>query len=82
MAHIPQYLIVFINMDIFCFVFSNGNSCQLKAADLLATQKQYKKAVEIYEKVASVSMNDLGKWSVREYFFKAILCILAEEEKV
>lgn len=56
----------------------SGYNCLIKAADLLASQKQFKKAIELYEKVASNSFNDLGKWSVKEYFFKALLCYLAD----
>jgi alpha-soluble NSF attachment protein len=67
--------------------FANANSatsgyqCLIKAADALVSQKQYKKAIGLYEKVAAQSYNDLGKWSVKEYFFKALLSQLANEQK-
>ena len=67
--------------------FSNANSatsgmqCLIKAADLLVGVKQYRKAIGLYEQVARASYNDLGKWSVKEYFFKSLLCQLAEDQK-
>jgi hypothetical protein len=44
--------------------------------------KQYAKAIELYEKVASNSYNDLAKWSVKEYFFKSLLACLATDQAV
>jgi len=45
--------------------------------------EKYDKAIEIYEKVASGSLdNNLLKWSVKEYFFKAGLCHLCTSDVV
>ena len=64
---------------------SNSNTASManliKAADLYATLKEYAKAIGIYEKVANGSMNDLGKWSIKDYYFKAVLCLLAQEKQ-
>ena len=54
----------------------------IKSADILATLKKYKEAVAIYEQVASKSYNDLAKWSVKDYFFKSLLCCLANDKVV
>ena len=68
-----------------CFANANsatsGYQCLIKAADALVSQKQYTKAIKLYEKVAAQSYNDLGKWSVKEYFFKSLLACLANEQK-
>ncbi|KAJ9087793.1 vesicular-fusion protein S17 [Entomophthora muscae] len=54
-----------------------ANSCNLKVAEFAAQLEQYPKAIAIFEKVASDSINNqLAKWSVKEYFFKAGLCHL------
>lgn len=60
---------------------TTGNQCLIKAADALVGQKKYQKAIGIYEKVAAASYNDLGKWSVKEYFFKSLLAQLADDQK-
>jgi len=46
----------------------------------LQHSKKYKEAVAIYEQVASKSYNDLAKWSVKDYFFKSLLCCLANDK--
>lgn len=47
-------------------------------ADLAAIEADYSKAIGYYEKVGKVSIdNNLMKWSVKDYFFKAGICHLA-----
>lgn len=58
-----------------------SNKCALKAADLYCDDsiKDYTKAATTYERVAKESLsNSLAKWSLKEYFLKAILCRLAD----
>ncbi|KAG7806395.1 hypothetical protein KL921_004792 [Ogataea angusta] len=58
-----------------------GNKFALKAADLYCdnTVQEYAKAAVVYERVAKESLNNnLAKWSLKEYFLKAILCRLAD----
>jgi len=55
-----------------------ANNCVLKVATIAAQLEKYEKAIEKFEYVASQSLdNQLTKWSVRDYFFKAGLCHLA-----
>lgn len=55
-----------------------ANKYFLKVADLAAIEGDYYKAIAQYEKVAKVSVdNQLMKWSVKDYFFKAGICHLA-----
>lgn len=47
-------------------------------ADLAGLAGEYHQAIEAYERVAKLSLNsNLSKWSVKEYFFKAVFCALA-----
>uniref|UniRef100_T1JB32 Uncharacterized protein n=1 Tax=Strigamia maritima TaxID=126957 RepID=T1JB32_STRMM len=56
---------------------SSANKCLLKVAHYAAQLEQYEKAIEIYEQVASSSMeSSLLKYSAKEYFFRAVLCHL------
>lgn len=58
-----------------------SNKCALKAADLYCDDsiKNYTKAATTYERIAKESLNNnLAKWSLKEYFLKAILCRLAD----
>ncbi|KAJ3256908.1 hypothetical protein HK103_005026 [Boothiomyces macroporosus] len=56
---------------------AQANACLLKVAQFAASAADYEKAVDIFEKVASKSLdNNLTKWSVREYLFKAMICVL------
>jgi alpha-soluble NSF attachment protein len=49
-------------------------------ADLAALAGQYQRAIERYESVARASLNsNLTKWSVKDYFFKAGACYLANK---
>lgn len=58
-----------------------ASKCALKAADLYCDDSvaNYAKAAQIYEQIAKESLNNnLAKWSLKEYFLKAILCRLAD----
>lgn len=60
-----------------------ANSCSLKVAEFAAQLEQYEKAISIFEQVASDSLaNQLAKWSVKDYFFKAGLCHLCVGDPV
>jgi len=57
---------------------SSANQCLLKVAGFAAQMQNYKKATEIYEQVAIVSLeNTLLKWSVKSYLLTAGICVLA-----
>lgn len=56
---------------------SAANSCLVKVAMYAAQLEKYDKAIEVYEDIARKSLdNNLLKWSVKDYFFRAILCYL------
>ncbi|XP_043272379.1 alpha-soluble NSF attachment protein [Venturia canescens] len=56
---------------------SSANKCLLKVAQYAAQLKNYDKAIQIYEQVASASLESpLLKYSAKEYFFRAALCNL------
>jgi alpha-soluble NSF attachment protein len=56
---------------------SSANKCMLKVAQYAAELEDYEKAIQIYESTAASSMNSaLGKFSVKDYFFRASLCHL------
>lgn len=62
---------------------TSAHQCMLKVADFCAQMEDYKKAIDIYEQVAEASVdNNLTKWSVSQYLFKAALCYLAEDSKL
>eukprot|EP00019_Armaparvus_languidus_P002547 CAMPEP_0168593568 /NCGR_PEP_ID=MMETSP0420-20121227/8388_1 /TAXON_ID=498008 /ORGANISM="Pessonella sp." /LENGTH=299 /DNA_ID=CAMNT_0008629737 /DNA_START=14 /DNA_END=913 /DNA_ORIENTATION=+ len=62
---------------------SAANGCLLKIALFSAQLEKFDDAIEIYEKVASKSIdNNLLKWSVKDYFFRAGLCHLANGDLV
>lgn len=57
-----------------------SNKAFLRAADLAAIGKNYRKATEIYERVAKQSVNNnLSRWSVKETLFKSGLCHLCDD---
>lgn len=65
-----------------CYATENSqttaNQCLLKVAHISAQLKDYKRAVTILEDVANQSIdNNLLKWSVKDYYFKATLCHMA-----
>ncbi|XP_076168347.1 alpha-soluble NSF attachment protein [Ptiloglossa arizonensis] len=56
---------------------SSANKCLLKVALYAAQLENYEKAIQIYEEVASASLeSSLLKYSAKEYFFRAALCHL------
>ncbi|KAK6535476.1 vesicular-fusion protein S17 [Orbilia ellipsospora] len=60
-----------------------ANKCYIKAADLAAETGNYFKAINRYEEVAKASVNNnLMKWSVKDYLFKASLCQLASMDMI
>lgn len=60
-----------------------ANKAFLKVADLAALNQDYEKAISRYEQVAKGSLsNSLTKWSLKDYFLKAGLCHLAEQDIV
>ncbi|PVU89722.1 hypothetical protein BB561_005185 [Smittium simulii] len=60
-----------------------ANGCMLKVGTFAAQLKQYEKAITIFESVASASVdNQLAKWSVKDYFFRAGLCYLAANDAI
>ncbi|OAQ96493.1 hypothetical protein LLEC1_01388 [Akanthomyces lecanii] len=60
-----------------------ANKLWIKVADMAALEGDYYKAIENYEKVAAVSIdNNLMKYSVKEYFLKAGICHLASGDMV
>ena len=57
-----------------------ANKAWLKVADIAALAGQYPRAIDRYEAVARASLNsNLTKWSVKDYFFKAGACYLANK---
>ncbi|XP_056147963.1 N-ethylmaleimide-sensitive factor attachment protein, beta a isoform X1 [Lampris incognitus] len=60
---------------------SSANKCLLKVGHYSAQLEQYQKAIEIYEQVATSTMdNPLLKYNAKEYFFKASLCHFIVDE--
>ena len=55
-----------------------ANKLYLKVADLAALEGDYYAAINHFEKVATSSVsNNLMKWSVKDYFLKSGICLLA-----
>ncbi|KAJ2725714.1 vesicular-fusion protein S17 [Coemansia sp. Benny D115] len=62
---------------------SLANGCRLKVASFAAQLERYEVAVSIFESIAEGSLdNQLTKWSIKDYFFKAALCRLAIPDDV
>uniref|UniRef100_A0A7S0VZQ9 Alpha-soluble NSF attachment protein n=1 Tax=Hemiselmis tepida TaxID=464990 RepID=A0A7S0VZQ9_9CRYP len=62
---------------------SSGNQCLLRVAVLSAELEDYKRAIEVFESVAASSLDvALLKWSVKDYFFQAGLCHIANRDVV
>lgn len=62
---------------------SASNQCLLKLALFSAQLERYDKAIELYEQIATSSIdNNLLKWSVKDYFLRAGLCHLAKGDVV
>ena len=67
----------------FCAYCSLANKLWLKVADIAALESDYYRAIENYEKVAEASLgNNLMRYSVKEYFLKAGICVLATKDIV
>jgi len=57
---------------------STANACFKDAADLHAELEEYQIAVARYDQVANHSLSSaLTKYSVKDYWLKALLCVLA-----
>jgi len=62
---------------------SSANQCLLKVAHYAALNEDYTRAVDIYDQVATASLdNKLLKYGVKEYFLKATICQLATGDAV
>ena len=50
----------------------------MKVAALSAELEEYKKSIEIYERISQKALegSSAGKWGVKDYLFKALLCQL------
>lgn len=60
-----------------------ANKAYIKAADLSALSGNYIQAAGLFESVAKKSLNNnLSKWSLKDYFFKSVLCYLAGDDVV
>jgi alpha-soluble NSF attachment protein len=60
-----------------------ANKLYLKVAELAAIEGDYYKAIEHFEKVSTSSVsNNLMKYSVKDYFLKSGLCLLAVGDMV
>lgn len=56
---------------------SAANKCLLKVAQYAAQSDNYTKAIQIYQEIATNSLESpLLKYSAKDYFFKAALCQL------
>jgi alpha-soluble NSF attachment protein len=54
---------------------AQASGCHVKVAELAQEQEDYKKAVEIYEKLANaLADNKTSSYSVQDYLWKALLC--------
>ncbi|KAI3844464.1 hypothetical protein MKX03_022596 [Papaver bracteatum] len=64
-------------------VNTSANQCKLKVAEFAAQQKQYPKAIEIYEEIARQSLNEkLLTYIVTGYLFNAALFQLCKDDIV
>lgn len=60
-----------------------ANKLYLKLADIAALEGDYMKSISNYERIAKSAINNnLMKWSVKEYFLKAGICHLAQNDTV
>lgn len=54
-----------------------ANKAYLKCADLSALHGDYERAIQLFDNIIKTLVgNSLTKWSVKDYFFKNILCTL------
>ena len=55
----------------------------LKCADLYALNGNYKRAVELYDNIIKNLLgNSLSRWSLKDYFFKVVLCVLCMDDVI
>lgn len=60
-----------------------ANKAFIKCADLAALSGNYKKAVELYDTVIKQLVgNAMTRWSLKDYFFKSILCVLCQDDVI
>lgn len=60
-----------------------ANKAFLKCADLFALDGNYKKAVELYNNIIKNLLgNSLSRWSLKDHFFKVILCVLCMDDVI
>jgi alpha-soluble NSF attachment protein len=65
------------------YVLRLANKLYLKVADIAALDSDYLKAISNYERISKSAINNnLMKWSVKEYFLKAGICHLANNDMV
>jgi len=58
---------------------ANAQKRRLKIAHMSVKTKDYQRAIDIFEKVASENVdNNLLRWKVKEYLFKAMLCVICQ----
>lgn len=60
-----------------------ANKSYLKCADLSALSNNYKKAIELYDNIIkNLANNNLSRWSMKDYYFKNLLCVLCLDDVV
>lgn len=60
-----------------------ASKAYLKSADLTASSKDYKKAIELYDPIILLlSNNALSRWGLKDLYLKVILCVLAMEDAI
>lgn len=58
---------------------ANAQKRRLKIAHMSVKDKNYERSIEIFERVASENVdNNLLRWKVKEYLFKAMLCVICQ----
>lgn len=64
-------------------IYRLASKLWLKTADIAALNGDYRKAIDLFEKVGAESVNNrLMRYSVKEYFLKAGICHLAAKDMV
>jgi len=62
---------------------SSAHACLLKVAQFSAQNGKYDEAIDVYEKVARASVdNNLLRWSVKDYLFRAGLCSICKGDAI
>lgn len=61
------------------YTVRSAQQCRLKSALFMAQLERYRDAIDIYQSIAREAVDsNLLKWSVKDYFLRAILCYLAD----